>query len=119
MNEEAKINLLYLIIVLGGISVATATSTKEKSKIKIKEPKRYKVVMHNDDFTPMDFVVDILMQIFGKGKDEAVTLMMTVHKSQRAVVGTYSYDIAQTKVRTAMFRAKEEGYPFRVTCEEA
>ena len=65
MNEEAKINLLYLIIVLGGISVATATSTKEKSKIKIKEPKRYKVVMHNDDFTPMDFVVDILWRSGG------------------------------------------------------
>lgn len=99
--------------------MASATSTKEKSKLKLKEPKRYSVVMHNDDFTPMDFVVEILIQVFNKGHNEAVTLMMTVHKSQRAVVGIYSYDIAQTKVRTAMLRAKEEGYPFRVTCEEA
>lgn len=99
--------------------MATATSTKEKTKLKLKEPKRYNVVMHNDDFTPMDFVVQILIEIFNKGYDEAVVLMMTVHKSQRAVVANYSYDIAQTKVNAAMFRAKEEGYPFRVTCEEA
>ena len=99
--------------------MATAASTKEKTKVKLKEPKRYSVVMHNDDFTPMDFVVEVLIQIFIKGYEDAVTLMMTVHKSHRAVVGVYPFDIAQTKVNAAMFRAKEEGYPFRVTCEEA
>lgn len=99
--------------------MATVTSTKEKTRVKIQEPKRFKVVMHNDDVTPMDFVVAILMQIFKKQYEEAVALMLTVHKSQRAVVGTYSYDIAQSKVNAAMFRAREEGYPFRVTCEEA
>lgn len=99
--------------------MATATSTKEKVRTKLQEPKRFKVVMHNDDFTPMEFVVKILMQIFNKQYDEAVTLMMTVHKSQRADVGIYSYDIAHSKVNAAMFRAREEGYPFRVTCEEA
>jgi len=99
--------------------MATVTSTKEKTRTKIQEPKRFKVIMHNDDFTPMDFVVVILMQIFKKQYEEAVALMMTVHKSQKAVVGTYSYDVAQSKVNAAMFRAREEGYPFRVTCEEA
>lgn len=99
--------------------MATSTSTKEKNKLKLKEPKRYKVIMHNDDFTSMDFVVIILVEIFNKPQDEAVALMMSVHRTGRAVVGVYSYDIAQTKVNAAMFRAKEEGYPFRVTCEEA
>ena len=93
--------------------------TREKIRTKIREPKHYQVIMHNDDFTPMDFVVEILIQIFNKGYEDAVTLMMTVHKSHRAVVGVYPFDIAQTKVNAAMFRAKEEGYPFRVTCEEA
>ena len=92
---------------------------QEQTRTRVREPKRYHVIMHNDDFTPMDFVVEILIQIFNKGYEDAVTLMMTVHKSHRAVVGVYPFDIAQTKVNAAMFRAKEEGYPFRVTCEEA
>ena len=99
--------------------MATASSTKEKVRTKLKVPKRYNVVMHNDDFTPMDFVVEILIQLFNKGNDEAVLLMLTVHRRGKAVVGTYSYDIAQSKVNAAMFRAKEKGYPFRVTCVEA
>lgn len=99
--------------------MATVTFTKEKVETVLKEPKRYKVIMHNDDFTPMEFVVELLMQVFKKQYDEAVVLMMTVHKSQSAVIGVYSYDIARSKVDAAMFRAREEGYPFRVTCEEA
>ena len=99
--------------------MATVTSTKEKTRTKLQEPKRFKVIMHNDDFTPMDFVVELLMQIFRKQYEEAVALMLTVHNSQRAVIGIYSYDVAQSKVNAAMFRAREEGYPFRVTCEEA
>ena len=65
--------------------------TKEKTRLDIREPGRYRVVMHNDDFTPMDFVVEILMEIFHKGRLEAVHLMMTVHESGQAAVGTYSY----------------------------
>lgn len=99
--------------------MATFASTKEKTRLKIKEPKKYKVIMHNDDFTPMDFVVMILVQIFNKPQEEAIALMMNVHKNGKAIVGVYSYDIAQSKVNSAMFCAKEEGYPFRVNCEEA
>lgn len=99
--------------------MSTVASVKEKTSLKLKEPKRYNVIMHNDDFTTMDFVVKILIQIFNKGYEEAVALMMTVHQSQRAVIGNYSYDVAQSKVDAALFCAKEEGYPFRVTCEEA
>lgn len=99
--------------------MSVATSTKEKIRTKLQEPKRFNVVMHNDDFTPMDFVVKILMEIFNKPYDEAVVLMMTVHKCQKAVIGSYSYDVAQSKVNTAMLCAREEGHPFRVTCEEA
>jgi len=93
--------------------------TREKSKINIQEPKHYKVMMHNDDFTSMEFVVDILIDIFHKGELEAEQLMLTVHERGRAIVGSYPYDIAVTKVLAASARAKEEGFPFRMTVEEA
>ena len=93
--------------------------TREKTKINIREPKHYKVIMHNDDFTPMEFVVEILIAVFRKELQEAERLMMMVHENGRAVVGSYSYDIAVTKVMEASDCAKEEGYPFRMTVEEA
>ena len=93
--------------------------TREKTRIDIREPRQYRVIMHNDDFTSMEFVVEILIDIFHKDEIEAQRLMLMVHESGRAAVGTYPYDIAVTKVQVAMARAKEEGFPFRLTVEEA
>lgn len=93
--------------------------TKEKTRIDIREPKHYQVIMHNDDFTSMEFVVNILEEIFHKDEIEAQRLMLMVHERGRAAVGSYSYDIAVTKTAAAMERAKEEGFPFRMTVEEA
>ena len=95
--------------------MATQTYAQEKTKDIVKEPKLYNVVMLNDDFTPMDFVVDILMDIFHKDRPTAETLMLTVHKSGKAVVARYPYDIANTKVSESITRARSEGYPFRLT----
>lgn len=97
--------------------MGTQLEHREKEKLKIKEPRKYKVIMHNDDFTPMEFVVDILMSIFHKGQKEAMTIMMNVPKGTMAVVGIYSYDIARTKAERAVSLARQEGYPFRVTIE--
>ena len=91
--------------------------TRERTGIDIREPKHYQVIMHNDDFTPMDFVVEILQSIFHKDEIEAVHLMMRVHESGSAAVGSYPRDIAATKVQNATARAREEGYPFRMTIE--
>lgn len=93
--------------------------TREKTRIDIREPKRYQVIMHNDDFTPMEFVVEILIDIFRKSLLEAERLMLLVHESGRAAVGSYAYDIAVTKVQAASKRARQEGFPFRMTVEEA
>ena len=93
--------------------------TREKTRIDIREPKHYRVIMHNDDFTTMEFVVDILRDIFRKSEVEAIHLMMLVHECGRASVGSYPYDIAVTKVQAATARAKEEGFPFRMTVEAA
>lgn len=98
--------------------MSTNTIMKEKTKIKIKEPKMYNVIMYNDDFTSMEFVVYILETIFNKGEEEAVSIMMTVHKSGKAIVGKYSYDVAMTKTTMAMELAKEEGFPFKIKVEE-
>ncbi len=91
---------------------------KERTKINIQEPRRYKVIMHNDDFTTMDFVVEILIDVFHKDNAEAERLMLLVHESGKATVGIYPYDIAVTKVQASKERAKQAGFPFRLTIEE-
>lgn len=92
---------------------------EEKEKIKVKKPKHYKIIMHNDDFTTMEFVVDILMTVFNKDINESNKIMMDVHKVGKGIVGIYPYDIAATKVAVALGMAKEEGFPFNITIEEA
>ena len=99
--------------------MANETSIKEKSKVKIKEPKKYKVVMYNDDFTSMEFVVFVLVNVFHKENNDAVNIMMTVHKSGKAVVGIYSYDIAKSKVQKTIALARKEGFPFKLEVEQA
>ncbi len=97
--------------------MAIQGEARESTRIRIREPKHYKVIMHNDDFTTMDFVVDILRDIFHKDEIEAERLMLLVHETGKAVVGSYPYDIAVSKVQTAAARAKAEGFPFRMTLE--
>ena len=97
----------------------TGIITKQKSKIRMKKPKNYKVIMHNDDYTTMEFVIEVLVRIFNKSVVEAEKIMLDVHKKGRGVAGIYSYDIAVTKVAAAMSMAKNEGLPFKMTTEEA
>lgn len=88
---------------------------KERERIDLQEPRRFKVTIFNDDFTTMEFVVEVLTTIFFKSEAEAEILMIQVHKSQSAVVGTYSLDIAQSKVQKATRMARNEGFPLRLT----
>ena len=97
----------------------TDTSVQEQQKVKLKVPRHYVVVMLNDDFTTMEFVVNVLIEIFHKDPITAEAIMMDVHKKGRGIVGAYPRDIATTKVDEAMARAKAEGFPFRMTLEEA
>ena len=94
--------------------MANKGQIKEQTKTKLKLPKQYQVLIYNDDFTPMDFVVEVLMRIFDKDEPAAVALMMSVHKGNYAVAGTYPRDIAQTKAAEAVQWAREEGYPLKV-----
>lgn len=90
----------------------------QKSRVKVKKPKQYKVIMHNDDYTTMEFVIEVLVRIFHKKLEEAEKIMLDVHKVGKGVAGIYSYDIAMTKANTAMSWAKEEGFPFKLSVEE-
>lgn len=94
-------------------------ATRVKSNVKLEVPSKYKVIMHNDDFTTMDFVVIVLQDVFMKNEDEAERLMLEVHHKGQAVVGIYSFDVATTKAERAMEMAKQQGFPFRLTVEQA
>ena len=99
--------------------MSTKDAVKEITKDMIKEPRQFNVVMFNDDFTTMEFVVDVLVDVFHKDEVTAQSIMLKVHKMGQAVVGKYPYDIAATKVAEALRRAKALGYPFRMSLEEA
>lgn len=91
------------------------SSVKERQRTGLREPRRYKVYIHNDDFTTMDFVVKILKVVFFKSEAEAQTIMLNVHHSDKGLVGVYSYDVAVSKMRLATQMARDEGFPLRIT----
>lgn len=80
-------------------------------------PRRYKVIFHNDDYTTMEFVVEVLKRFFHKTDTEAVHIMLTVHKSGAAVAGVYTRDVAETKSTQVMDYARESGMPLLLTTE--
>lgn len=88
-----------------------------KDRQKIDRPKKYKVVLYNDDYTPMNLVTSILMSVFNKGNQEAYSIMMNVHKRGKGIAGTYSKQIAETKVSAAKNIARENGSPLHCEAE--
>jgi len=82
------------------------------------EPPMYRVLLHNDDFTTMDFVVQILMLVFGKNSDEATRIMLNVHRKGIGLCGVYTYEVAETKVDTVHALAREHQYPLKCTMEK-
>ena len=90
----------------------------ERQDTHTEEPRSYGVWLLNDDFTPMDFVVEILCTIFDKAPGIAENITMRVHRSGRAVAGIYSFDIAHSKAEKAMRRAREEQFPLRLEVTE-
>ena len=88
-----------------------------KTGRKLKQPPMYSVLMHNDHYTSMDFVVSVLKSIFHKGDADANQIMMKIHKEGLAKVGIYTYDIARTKIDSTHRKAKDAGFPLRCTME--
>jgi ATP-dependent Clp protease adaptor protein ClpS len=91
----------------------TGTLVAERTK----KPRRYKVVLHNDNFTPMEFVVMVLEKIFRRTKAEATRIMLTVHNEGAGIAGTYTREVAETKAASTVKLARSEGYPLLLTTE--
>lgn len=92
---------------------------RTKTKRKLKQPPLYRVLFHNDDYTPMEFVVLLLMQIFGRSEVDATQIMLHVHNNGLGVAGLYPFSVAETKVGEAMAAAEKAQYPLLVTLEPA
>jgi len=99
----------------GGIDVIDRPP--EKKRKPPKPPRKFKVIYHNDDFTPMEFVSWSLMAFFNKSEPEANSITLEVHKLGAAVAGIYDYQIAEQKVYEVMELAKENDYPLKITGE--
>lgn len=99
--------------------MSTKITHQTEGSLSISEPKHYHVYLLNDDYTSMDFVIDILIRIFHKSYADAQYIMMQVHQKQRGLCGTYSYEIAETKVYQVSSLARESGFPLKAVMEEA
>ena len=91
----------------------------EEVRTEVEKPPLYKVVLLNDDFTPMDFVVEVLKVFFGMGHDRATQIMLHVHTRGKGVCGVYNFEIAETKVAQVMGIAQQHQHPLLCTMEES
>ena len=89
-----------------------------KTRIKTKKPSLYKVLLLNDDFTPMEFVVLVLQRFFQKGHEDATRIMLHVHHKGVGICGVYTYEVAETKVTLVMDYARQNGHPLQCTMEK-
>ncbi len=99
--------------------IFTGTGLGIETEKKLQEPKMYRVLLHNDHYTTMDFVVEVLMKVFHMPAAQATQVMLDVHRKGTGMCGVYVYDIAATKVNQVHRMAKERDYPLKCSYEEA
>ncbi len=119
MQEITKIDRKLLQL----LAMADAQDSKDLSEdsltsYQVKLPSKYKVILLNDDYTTMEFVIEILRRFFNKPYDEAMKIMYLVHEKGRGVCGVYPFEIAETKVSQVKHVAKDNGFPLRIIMEE-
>ncbi len=100
-------------------NIHSETNTAVDSKTQLQKPRMYKVLIHNDDYTTMDFVVHILETVFHKSSAEASQIMLNIHNHGIGDCGTYSFEIAETKVAAVHAIARQYEFPLRCSIEEA
>lgn len=101
-----------------GYDPETEEKVVSETEQEVGEPPMYRVLLHNDDYTTMEFVVELLMYIFNKSFEEATSIMLNVHRSGKGVCGTYTYEVAETKVEMVHQLARERGFPLKSTMEK-
>jgi len=94
----------------------TGVSTETRKQTKL--PPLYRVIMHNDDYTTMEFVVEMLQQVFRRSATEANMIMLNIHYKGLGVCGTYPFEVAETKINKVHERAREAGFPLRCSMEK-
>jgi ATP-dependent Clp protease adaptor protein ClpS len=94
-----------------------STITESQTEQQLQQPRLWRVLLHNDDYTTQDFVIWVLETIFHKPRGEAFEIMMSVHRSGLGIAGVYTHDVADTKVRTTKQLAAEHEFPLLVTME--
>jgi ATP-dependent Clp protease adaptor protein ClpS len=104
---------------MAGRHEQTDSAIKDRAEIKTEDPKLYNVILLNDDYTTMEFVLQILETLFQKSPAEAFRIMMHVHRNGRGLAGVYPWEVAETKAEKVAVLASEAGYPLRATIEEA
>ena len=102
-----------------GSGVGVDLKDRTSSKNKVEPPKKYKCVMLNDDYTPMEFVVMVLEKVFNKKSEEATQIMLHVHKNGIGVCGTFTYEVAESKCKAVMDLAKKNEHPLQCTMEKS
>ncbi len=93
------------------------TLTRQDAKVKTSTPPQYRVLLLNDDYTPMEFVVEVLMRYFRKTESEATGIMLAVHQAGVGVCGVFPFEIAETKVHSVLDAAREAGHPLQCAME--
>ncbi|MFP4551896.1 MAG: ATP-dependent Clp protease adapter ClpS [Spirochaetales bacterium] len=104
---------------MGDQAPGISPDVREREDTKVQEPEMYRVVLHNDDYTTMDFVIEVIVKVFNKGIVTAMKIMLDVHHKGRGEVGTYTYDIANTKVKQVREMARSREFPLKCTIERA
>ena len=95
-----------------------STGLATKTRPKVKKPSLYRVLLLNDDYTPMEFVVHVLEKYFNKGQEEALQIMLHVHQNGVGVCGTFTYEVAETKVTQVIDSARSNQHPLQCTMEK-
>jgi ATP-dependent Clp protease adaptor protein ClpS len=104
---------------MNGFSPETEGEVVSETRDDVTEPPMYKVLLHNDDYTTMEFVVEVLIHIFHKSFEDATRIMLNVHKHGIGVCGIYTYEVAETKVETIHELAQQRGFPLKSSIEKA
>ena len=100
------------------MSTSTKTKTSTNTRLDIKYPERFNVVVLNDDYTPMEFVIQLLVEVFNKSINQAKDLTLQIHEEGRAIVGTYNFEIAEQKTHESTTISRHNGHPLGIIMEK-
>ena len=121
-NDDMKHIMRFLSVRMAGPSDedggATGTGTITRTRTKTKKPSMYKVLLLNDDYTPMEFVVYVLQRFFSKNAEDATKIMLHVHQNGVGICGVFTYEVAETKVSQVMDLARQHDHPLQCTMEK-